>query len=250
MPEAISAVPAGGADQAGLCRGAQQPGVRPGKSGQGRGCDRTLRTGVADQRPIIAEAHYNMGNALARAADPGCDRTLRAGATDQARLCRGATTIWGCASANWEDRRTRSGITSRRCGSSPITPRRTTIWGCPAANGQAAGSHGTLRAGAADQARLRRGALQLGHRCWTGKVREAVRSMSRRYGSSPISLKRKRISPMRGQLRSARRQAEDEDDRRRATAQAKAILPERNPDGYGAESWAQRACWSSGCMRT
>ena len=49
---------------------------------------------------------------------------------------------------------------SRPCESIPISPRRTTIWGGLGGYGPDRGSHRSLPAGPADQARLRRGALQ------------------------------------------------------------------------------------------
>ena len=111
-------------DQARLRRGARRSGERLAQAGR-------LPEAIAHYeqalriKPDYAEAHNNLGIAL----------------------------------AGWAGCRRRSSTTSRRCGSSPITPRRTTTWGMLCMRtGKRSGGDRALRAGAADQARLRRGA--------------------------------------------------------------------------------------------
>ena len=106
-------------------------GIALAQAGKIAGSDRALRAGAADQARFRRGALQSGDRLGASGQDAGGDRALRAGAADQARLRRGAQQSGDRFGASGQDRRKPSGTTSRRCGSSPITPRRTTIWGSP-----------------------------------------------------------------------------------------------------------------------
>ena len=132
------------------------------RAGQAAGGDRTLRAGAADQARFRRGAQQPGGCLGASGQAAGGNRTLRAGAADQARLRRGAQQSGGRLGASGQSRRRRSDTTSRRCGSSPISPRHTTTWEPLWRElGRVQEAIGALRAGAADQARFRRGTQQL-----------------------------------------------------------------------------------------
>ena len=80
------AVRAGAADQARLCRGAQQPGERSAPTGQGVGGDRAVRAGAADQARLCRGALQLGDRSAPTGQGVGGDRAVRAGAAAQARI--------------------------------------------------------------------------------------------------------------------------------------------------------------------
>ena len=147
-----------------------------GRLGRPAGGHGAARASAANRIPIPPQAHYNFGVALMEMGKvPEAAEHLRAGATDQTRFRRGPRQSRGGLGEAGQACRCHRDITKRHCGSIPITPRRTTTWGSPCVRRAGSGGHHALRAGAADQARLRRGALQSGDRLGaSGKVEEAI----------------------------------------------------------------------------
>ena len=130
IQEAIGTVRAGAADQARLRQGAQQS--------RGSPCRKLGRIQEAiahyEQalriKPDYAEAHNNLGIALAQTgkiedAIGQYEQALRI----KPDYAEAHYNLGNALAASGQGCRKPSATTSRRCGSSPITPRRTTTWG-------------------------------------------------------------------------------------------------------------------------